>query len=59
MSVLEQKIRETVARGWCDDRNCMKEIDTVLADSIVHEIMLSLSPSCHSARRWPVTVNVP
>ena len=59
MSVLEQKIRETVARGWCDDRNCTKEMDADLADSIAHEIMLSLSPTCHPDRRWPVTVNVP
>jgi len=59
MSVLEQKIRGTIARGYCDDQNCMKELDSVLLDSIAHEIMLSLSPTCHPDRRWPVTVNVP
>jgi hypothetical protein len=48
---LERRIRETVARGYCDDRNCYKEVDTDLLNSIVQEIMLSIDPMCHPSRR--------
>lgn len=51
---LEQRLRETVARGYCDDKNCNKELDSDLLNSIVHEIMLSLDPSCHPSRKLPL-----
>ena len=51
---LVQQLRGAVARGWCDDRNCNKEMDVELAESIVHELMLSLSSDCHPSRALPL-----
>lgn len=34
----EQAIREAVARGWCDPANSHKEMDAILAESIVREV---------------------
>lgn len=51
---LVQQLRGAVARGWADDRNCFKEMDAVLAESIVHELLLSLSPDCHPSRALPL-----
>lgn len=47
---LVRRLREIVARGWCDDRNCNKPMDPVLAESIVKELLLSLDPGCHPSR---------
>lgn len=35
----EQEIREAVARGWCDPANSHKEMDVILAESIVREVL--------------------
>lgn len=35
----EQAIMEAVARGWCDPANSHKEMDTILAASIVREVV--------------------
>lgn len=51
---LAQRLRETVARGYCDDKNCNKELDSDLLISIVHELMLSLEPDCHPSRALPL-----
>jgi hypothetical protein len=51
---LIRQLRGAVARGWCDDQNCIKEMDAVLAESIVQELMLSLSPDCHPSRALPL-----
>jgi ribosome modulation factor len=51
---LEQRLRETVARGYCDDKNCNKVLDSDLLDSIVYEIMLALAPDCHPDRKLPL-----
>lgn len=52
--MLLQQLRGAVARGWCDDQNCYKEVDSVLAESIVKELMLSLDPDCHPSRKLPL-----
>lgn len=41
---LEQMIREAVARGWCDPANAYKEMDTILAESIVREVLAASLP---------------
>lgn len=51
---LTKQLRGAVARGWCDDRNCNKEMDAELAESIVQELLLSLSPDCHPSRALPL-----
>lgn len=55
---LEQRLRQTVARGYCDDQNAHKELDSVLLNSIVHEIILALDPDCHPSRRLPLLPGV-
>ena len=52
--VLIKQLRGAVARGRCDDRNCLKEFDSVLAESIVTELLLSLDPDCHPSRALPL-----
>lgn len=34
----EQTVRQAVARGWCDPANSYKNMDAILAESIVREI---------------------
>lgn len=53
-AALVRQLRGAVARGWCDDRNCLKEMDSDLAESIVKEILLSLASDCHPSRALPL-----
>lgn len=53
---LAVRLRETVARGYCDDKNSHKVLDGDLLHSIVHEILLSLAPDCHPSRRLPLAL---
>lgn len=53
-TLLTRQLRGAVARGWCDDKNALKEMDTDLAESIVKELLLSLDPACHPARALPL-----
>ena len=52
--LLIQQLRGAVARGWCDDKNCNKEMDCDLAESIVQELLLGIDPACHPSRAIPL-----